>query len=52
MAIDTMYLNQEDAEDSNLEQGWYYETSHTENPEGPYASQYAAEQAAIKSDEK
>lgn len=46
--IVTTYLNQSDAEAAHLEQGWYFETDETDVPQGPYPSQYAAEQAALK----
>lgn len=46
--IITMYLNQLDAEAADLEQGWYFETDETDVPQGPYQSQYAAEQVAMK----
>lgn len=46
MAISTIYLNDEDAQDSGIESGYYYETDKTEAPVGPYQTRHEANHAA------
>ncbi len=46
MSISTIYLNDEDAKDSGLESGYYYETDKTPAPVGPYQTRYEADHAA------
>lgn len=44
--IYTLYLTEQYADGTYLVPGWYFETSETDVPQGPYQTQSAAELAA------